>query len=198
MKSPGALMRILIVDDERARADALAVELAAADAEIAGIVGTRADVVDLVARLKPDLVIIDVNAPSRDMIDGMRVIDREQPVPIVLFTKTSDESVIAEAIAAGVSSYIVGAPDPARVRSIVNIAIARFRNFHRLRTERDEARSALADRKIIDRAKGVLMQERGLSEEEAYRNLRKLAMDQGKRLVDVARQLLTFAELLKG
>jgi response regulator NasT len=126
----------------------------------------------------------------------MATITRDQPKPIVMFADASDATMIGRAVKAGVSAYVVDGIDPQRVKPVVDVAIAQFREFQALRDELAQTKSSLAGRKLIERAKGLLMTERGMSEDEAYRALRKLAMDRGQRLTIVAENLLAVAQLL--
>jgi len=191
-------LRVLVVDDQDERIAVLRDGLAEAGAVLAGVARPDEDLIVRIAELRPDMVVLDLNAPSRDMLEDVATINRDRPLPIVVFTGAEGAGLITEAIAAGVSAYVVDGLERHRVKPVIEVAIARFRAFDKLRRELDTAKAALSDRKVIERAKGILMEQRGLNEEEAYRALRKLAMDQNKRLVDVAEGLITYASLLKG
>lgn len=144
---------------------------------------------------EPDIIIIDMESPGRDILEHMREIGRDQPKPIILFSNKRDGDYIRQAVQAGVSAYVVDGLMGERVMPIVEVAIARFREFETLRQELQETKAQLADRKVIDKAKGILMQRKGLSEDEAYKLLRKAAMDRNLRVVDVARTLLALEGL---
>ncbi len=144
----------------------------------------------------PDLVLIDMANPSRDMLEEMALASGPLERPVAMFVDRSDPALSAAAIEAGVSAYVVDGMQPARVKPVLDAAIARFRLFQRMRTELEETKRALEERKVIDRAKGLIMKARGVDEEAAYAILRKAAMDQGKRLADVADALVTAAGLL--
>ena len=148
------------------------------------------------AQLRPDLVIVDAESEARDALEHVVMATREAPRPIVLFTNDSDTSQVRHAVAAGVSAYIVAGLEPARIRPILDVALARFEHEQALRAELDSARTELKQRKTIERAKGLLMQRQGLSEPEAYARLRKTAMDKGLRLHEVAQRMLDVIELL--
>lgn len=195
---PPKALRVLVVDDEAERVAVLRDGLAEAGAVLAGVARPDEDLTERIAELRPDMVVLDLNAPSRDMLEDVAAINRDRPLPIVVFTGAEGAGLITEAIAAGVSAYVVDGLERHRVKPVIEVAIARFRAFDKLRRELDTAKAALSDRKIIERAKGILMEQRALSEEDAYKALRKLAMDQNKRLVDVAEGLITYASLLKG
>jgi response regulator NasT len=189
-------LRILVVDEDPARAAALLQSLAGAGYETAGVVDPKDDLVAKVRDLAPDLIIVDMESPSRDTLEDMRRITADRPRPIVMFVDQSDESTIAEAMRVGISAYVIDGLNPARVKPILDVAVARFAEYQKLRGELDQAKMDLADRKIIERAKGLLMTRRKIAEAEAYRLLQKLAMDQNQRLVDVARSVLAMDRVL--
>lgn len=148
------------------------------------------------SQLQPDLVIVDAESDARDALEHVVLATRDERRPIVLFTNDSDTRHVRDAVAAGVSAYIVAGLAPERIRPILDVALARFEHEQALRAELDQARADLRDRKTIDRAKGLLMQRQGLSEEAAYAALRRTAMDKGLRLVEVAQRVLDVADLL--
>lgn len=148
------------------------------------------------AQLQADLVIVDAESDARDALEHVVMATRDERRPIVMFTSDEDTSHVHEAVAAGVTAYIVDGLAPERIRPILTVAIARFRHQEALLAELDSARGELQERKLIDRAKGLLMQRQGLSEPEAYAKLRKAAMNKGVKLVDIARQMIDMAELL--
>ena len=149
-----------------------------------------------IAQLQPDLIIVDAESDARDSLEHVVMATRDARRPIVLFTNDEDTSHVKDAVAAGVSAYIVDGLAPERIRPILDVAIARFQHEQALRTQLAEARSELADRKVIDRAKGLLMQRQGLTEPEAYEKLRRTAMDKGMKVADVAQRILDVADLL--
>ncbi len=151
---------------------------------------------DRLAQLQPDLVIVDAESEARDALEHVVMATREAPRPIVMFTNDEDTSHVRDALAAGVTAYIVAGLAPQRIRPILEVALARFAHEQELRTELAQARTALQDRKTIDRAKGLLMQRQGLSEQQAYDKLRRAAMDRGLRLAEVAQRMLDAADLL--
>lgn len=144
----------------------------------------------------PDIVLIDIENPSRDTMEELTLASGPLDRPVAMFVDRSDEGLSAAAIEAGVSAYIVDGLHSNRVKPILDAAIARFRMFQRMRTELAETKKALEERKVIDRAKGMLMRAKGIGEDEAYALLRKTAMDQGRRVADVAQALVTAAGLL--
>lgn len=189
-------LRVLLVDETFERAALLKHALQDAGCKIAAHVSASADLPGLVAELKPDLIILDTESPDRDTLENLCIINRDQPSPIVMFTHDDDSDKIRAAIRAGVSAYVVDGLKSERLRPIMDVAIARFNEFQAMRSDLAKAESQLSERKDVERAKGILMKQRGWSEEEAYQALRKAAMDKGSRLADVARQLIEITELL--
>lgn len=148
------------------------------------------------AQLQPDMIIIDAESEARDSLEHVVMATRDEPRPIVLFTNDNDTSNVRAAVAAGVSAYVVAGLSPERIRPILDVAMARFEHEQGLRQELAMAKTELQDRKVIDRAKGLLMQRQGLSESVAYDKLRKAAMDKGLRMAEVAQRMLDAAALL--
>ncbi len=148
------------------------------------------------AQLQADMVIVDAESDARDALEHVVMATRDERRPIIMFTSDEDTSHVSEAVAAGVTAYIVDGLAPERIRPILTVAMARFRHQEALLAELDNARGELHDRKLIDRAKGLLMQRQGLSEAEAYARLRKAAMNKGVKLADIAQQMIDMAELL--
>ncbi|NJN45719.1 MAG: ANTAR domain-containing protein [Candidatus Competibacteraceae bacterium] len=159
-------------------------------------VANGADIMSQVDEIKPDIILIDMESPDRDTLEHLRLLNRDQPKPIVMFAECSDDETIAAAMRAGVSAYVVDEVNPKRLKSIMQVAIARFREFQALRHELDETKTRLAERKLVDKAKGLLMQHKNLSEQDAYQSLRKLAMDRNQRIGEVARNVIAVMELL--
>jgi response regulator NasT len=145
----------------------------------------------------PDLILIDLESPSRDVLEQMFQVSRAVRRPVAMFVDQSDTASIEAAVDAGVSAYIVGGLRKERVKNILDLCISRFNAFARLQDELDRTRSALEERKVIDRAKGILMKAKNFTEEEAYVLLRRTAMNEKKRIAEVAQSVVTAAELLK-
>ena len=148
------------------------------------------------AQISPDMIIVDAESQARDTLEHVVMATRDARRPIVLFTEDSDTTHVRDAIAAGVTAYVVAGLAPDRVRPVLDVALARFQHEEHMRRELADARSQLTDRKAIDRAKGLLMQRQGLSEDAAYARLRKTAMDKGLKLGEVAQRILDVADLL--
>lgn len=149
-----------------------------------------------IAQLQPDLIIVDAESDARDSLEHVVMATRDARRPIVLFTNDDDTSHVKDAVAAGVSAYIVAGLGQERIRPILDVAMARFQHEQALRRALAEAKSELADRKVIDRAKGILMERQGLTEPQAYEKLRRTAMDKGLKVADVAQRILDVADLL--
>jgi response regulator NasT len=149
-----------------------------------------------IEQLQPDLVIVDAESDARDALEHVVMSTRDTRRPIVLFTDDHDTSHVQDAVAVGVSAYIVNGLASQRIRPILEVAMARFEYEERLRGERDDARLALQERSAVDRAKSLLMSRQGLSEQEAYRKLREVAMSKGMRIGEIARRMLDLADLM--
>lgn len=191
-------MRIAIVDESELRAAVVEDGLREAGFEAIFIVAPRGAFVARLEALAPDVVIIDLGTPSRDSLEEMLAVSRVLDRPIAMFVDKSDETMIGAAIDAGVSAYVVDGLRKERVKAILELAVQRFNAFAKLKAELTEARTALAERKLIDRAKAILMESRGMTEADAYALLRTTAMNQSRRLADVADALITANLLLDG
>lgn len=189
-------MRIVIIDDSGLRATVLEEGLRDAGYDDIQLVAPRGGFVARLERMAPDVVLMDLGNPSRDTLEEMLVVSRALAKPIAMFVDSSDDMMIGAAIDAGVSAYVVDGLRKERVKPILDLAIRRFNAFARMQTELDEAKTALADRRTIDKAKTILMSSRNLSEPDAYSLLRTTAMNQGRRIVDVAEALITASSLL--
>jgi response regulator NasT len=189
-------MRVLIVDESDERAAVLREGLAKAGHDVAATLSSPLALLARVEELKPDAIVIDTESPSRDVLEHLVVVSESSPRPIVMFASDGRGEAIRSAVRAGVSAYVVDGLDAARVKAIVEVACARFAEFQRLKTELAEANLKLEERKLVERAKGLLMRSRGLSEAEAYQALRRLAMGRKQRLGELARALIEAAELL--
>jgi len=151
---------------------------------------------DRIHQLQPDLIIVDAESEARDALEHVVFATRDARRPIVLFTDDNDTTHVRDAVAVGVSAYIVDGLSSTRIRPILDVAMARFEYEERLRDERDDARNALQERTVVDRAKALLMERLGLSEKEAFIKLRKIAMDKGLKIAEIAQRTLDMADLL--
>jgi len=194
---PDAALKILVIDEDPIRRAILDAGLIEAGFGNVVLLGETTGLLDQIYRIGPDVILIDLERPSRDMLEQMFQLSRIVRRPIALFVDQSDRDTTQAAVEAGVSAYIIGGLRKERVKSILELCISRFNAVARLQEELDRARTALEGRKLIDRAKGILMQAKRLSEEEAYAMLRKTAMNEKRKIADVAQSVITAAALLK-
>lgn len=150
----------------------------------------------IIKEFAPDIVLIDMANPDRDTLEHVIMVTDTQSRAVALFVDQTDEELTQAALGAGVSAYVVDGLQMHRIKPVLDTAIARFQMMRKMRSELDAAKQALEDRKTIDRAKGILMRQRGMSEDEAYTLLRQTAMGQGRKIIDVAQALVTAADLL--
>ncbi len=189
------MLRVLVIDESRTRAGEICAGLALAGCQVAAILPDSASLAHEVEKLQPDLILIETESPSRDTLEHLAVVDEHMPRPVILFTQDDAGDTIRDAMRAGVSSYVVDGLDPKRIKPLIEVARARFEAHQALRQELAESNRKLSDRKLIDRAKGVLMKARDLDEDGAYHALRKLAMERGKPMAEMARDVLDMAKL---
>ena len=190
-------MSIVVVERDRERALMIVDGLREAGEFDVFVIGEETGLARRIAERNPDLVLIDAGNPSRDVLEDLTTATAPMQRPVAMFVDQSDAATTKAAIEAGMSAYVVDGLRAERLKPILDAAIARFHMMQRMRVELTETRRALEERKVIDRAKGILMRNRGIGEEEAYGLLRKAAMDQGKRLVDLAQALVMATDLLK-
>lgn len=189
-------MRVLVVDESDERAALLRDALTAAGHEVAASLSSPLELLRAVETLRPDVIVIDTESPTRDVLEHVVVATQSSPRPVVMFSSDSRGDAIRNAVRAGVSAYIVDGLDSGRVSSIVEVACARFEEFQRLKGELADANLKLSERKLVDRAKGILMRARGLDEDAAYRALRRMAMDRNRRIGEVAQSVIDMQDLL--
>ena len=189
-------MRVLVVDESPERARVLRDGLRLAGYEVTASLTSPIALLKTIDELKPDVIVIDTESPSRDVLEHLVVMSQHTPRPVVMFASDGAPEKIREAVRAGVSAYVVDGLDPLRVKTIIDVAVARFEDFQNLREQLAQANLKLSERKLVERAKGILMKSRGLDEEAAYGLLRKFAMDRKLRMSEVAQQLIDAADLL--
>ncbi len=189
-------MNILVVEPDATRARAISDALQAHGWSDVTVIASTAQLAPILTQQDPDLILIDLANPDRDTLEHLGLMSGAKSRPVAMFVDHTDTAMTQAALAAGVSAYVVNGLDPARVKPVLETAIARFQVIQKMQAELDAAKRALSDRKMIERAKGLLMRARGLSEDEAYNLLRKTAMSQGRKLGDVAAALVTAADLL--
>ncbi|PWQ96721.1 ANTAR domain-containing response regulator [Leucothrix pacifica] len=190
------MLKVMLVDGNAERSDVLQNELKADDSVNVIVVDGSRDLMTEVRKYSPDIIIIEMASPDRDTLESLRTVNRELPKPVVFFAEQSDYETTQAAINAGVSAYIVDGLSENRLNSVMEVAIARFKTFQQLKDELEETKGRLQDRKDVDKAKGILMKHRQLSEEEAYQLLRKMAMDRNMKIGEAARNFTAAMSLL--
>jgi two-component system, response regulator / RNA-binding antiterminator len=200
-RQPGSKMdqdlKIVIVDESAIRAAILEEGLREAGYRHVVRIGEMNNLLARIYTIDPDVIVIDLENPSRDVLEQMFQVSRAVRRPVAMFVDQSDADAIRAAVDAGVSAYIVDGLRKERITTILDLCISRFNAFARLQNELEQARSALDERKVIDRAKGILMKAKNLSEEEAYGLMRRTAMNENKKVAEIAQSIITAAELLK-
>ena len=191
-------MRVAIIDESAVRASVIHEGLAALDDCEIFVITERRGLVARIAEVAPDIVLMDLGNPSREVVEEYFAVSRALARPIAMFVDDSDEESLGASIDAGVSAYVVDGFAAHRLRPILDLAIRRFHAFARLQSDLADARGKLAERDSIDAAKRILMRTRGLAEPDAYAALRKSAMDQGKRIAEIADALITAHKLIGG
>ncbi|GFM27409.1 MULTISPECIES: ANTAR domain-containing response regulator [unclassified Novosphingobium] len=189
-------MRIAVIDESAARASIIQEGLVALDDCEIFVLTERRGLLARIGEINPDIVLMDLGNPSRDVLEEYFSVSRALDRPIAMFVDESDDESIAASVEAGVSSYVVDGLAPNRIRPILDLAITRFNAFSRLQNDLAAAKGKLAERETIDAAKRILMNSRGLPEPKAYAELRKAAMNQGKRIVDIAEAIVTADRLM--
>lgn len=190
------MLKILLVNDTRKQVGRLRGALMEAGFEVVEEVSSALMIPRKVASLQPDLVIIDTDSPSRDVLEQVVIVSQSEPRPIVMVSDDGQPAAIRAAIKAGVSAYVVEGIDVARLEAVLEVAQARFEADQALKEQVRVAETRLDERKTVERAKGMLMQLRGMNESDAYNAMRKMAMDRNIRIVDVAEKLLSMNDLL--
>lgn len=188
--------RILVVEADQEKAQGIIEALIDAGWENVRALATVASLRGMIDDFDPDIVLVDVANPDRDMLEHIIMVSDTQARTVALFVDRTDEELTQAALNAGVSAYVVNGLQMDRIKPVLDTAIARFQVMRQMRSELDAAKQALEDRKTIERAKGILMRQRGMSEDAAYKLLRQTAMGQGRKIIDVAHALVTAAELL--
>lgn len=189
-------LRVLLIDDGAHRVSVIRDELTRQGHLVVGVVDQSLLIHDCVLRLQPDVVIVDAESPGRDTLEHLATMSSTSPRPVVVFAEDPSHEPMQQALKAGVSAYVIAGLNPSRLMPVLQVAIARFEQDRLLRAQLDSAQTQLSERKLIERAKGILMDDVGLSEEQAYKHLRKLAMDRGQRLGQVAERIVEAKDLL--
>ena len=186
--------RVLMIGEDPERAVWAATCLRELGFEARSLVGNTRRTLKQISEQSPDAIVVEVSSPDRQILESLSILSMHQPTPVVMFSSVEDPDYVDLAVAAGVSSYVAGGFAPERIQSIFDVACARFRYTQRLRAALDEAKTEVAERRVVDAAKRVLMRSRNLTENQAYQHMRSLAMDRGARLVDIAHQIAGSSE----
>lgn len=189
-------LRVLIADDEAIRLLSLKAQLKSLDLDTVGEASNGLEAVELARELKPDLVIMDIKMPEMDGIEAAKIITVERPVPIVLLTAYGERELAERAMEAGIFAYLIKPVSEADLLPAIMLATSRFAEFQLLRREIDDLKEALETRKLVEQAKGILMQRRRLSEADAFRLMQKQSQNENKKLVEIARAIVTADKML--
>lgn len=190
------MLRVLVVDESVERASEICAGLAAAGHQVAATLPSALELVQRVEAIRPDVILIQTDSPSRDTLEHLAELNRSFPRPVILLSRDAGGESIRAAMKVGVSAYVADGLAPGRIEPLIAVAMARFEEYQALRKERDEASRKLAERVTVERAKGLLMKARALDEEAAYHLLRKSAMERGRRIGEVAQEVIDAARLL--
>ena len=189
-------LRILLIDDNQQRAESLTSALNNSRYKISHLASPDMALLKQVDKIQPDIIVIDIESPSRDILESLHTISHYNPKPVVMFSGEQDTHTINQSIESGVSAYVVGDLEPERVKPILDAAVARFREYQKIKEELSDTKQQLASRNLIDQAKRLLMKKKNLSEDEAFKAMRKTAMDTGQKLDDVAKTLMSLLNTL--
>jgi two-component system, response regulator / RNA-binding antiterminator len=189
-------LRVLLIDDGAHRVALIRDELTRQGHEVVGVIDSAIVVHECVTRLAPDVVIIDSESPSRDTLEHVATLAANNPRPVVVFAEDDSDAPLQQAMRAGVSAYVVAGLQPHRLASVLKVAIARFEQDKSLREQLVQAEAQLSSRRTLERAKAILMQQGGLGEDAAHKQLRKLAMDRGEKLLQLAERVIEADALL--
>ncbi|MEM8659243.1 MAG: ANTAR domain-containing protein [Pseudomonadota bacterium] len=187
-------LRLILVDDDRERASAVESNLRDVGFNVLSVIPTASGLLHQMAQHEPDVVIIALDSPDRDVLESLSIVSTHNPRPVVMFSGAGDQTFISDAIRSGVTAYQVEDISPERVQAAIDVAVAQFSAFSDLRQELSDTRRQLEDRKLIEKAKGLLMSVHQLDEEEAFKALRKLAMDRHKTLGETAADVISIVE----
>ena len=190
------MARILVIDESQQRAVEICAGLIRAGHQVAAVLPSALELTARIEEIKPDIILIETESPSRDTLEHLAVMHRDMPRPVVMFSQDGEQGTIRSAIKAGVAAYVVDGFDSERLSAVVDVAVVHFEEHQSLKRELAETSRKLSERKIIEKAKGVLMKTRGMDEDAAYKALRKLAMERSQPLASVAANLVDMAQLL--
>ncbi|WP_435275864.1 ANTAR domain-containing response regulator [Psychrobium sp. nBUS_13] len=191
-------LTVLIIDDDMNRAKSFQDALSNTPYDVRYLAHISASFLMEVEKTQPDIILIDINAPKPSIIDDLLTISAHNPKPIVMFSKQDSPNLMRKSIKAGVSAYVSGDTSPYRAKLILDVAVARFNDYQQLRSEIDHLKGQLESRKWIDQAKALLIEKQNMTEQQAYNAVRKMAMDKGRKMEDIAKELISMIQLLNG
>lgn len=189
-------LRVLLIDENRGRAALLQKALADSGYQVAAVISADEDWHQRILTDNADIILINMDSPDRDTFEYLTSLKESRPKPVIMFAHDDDRQVIQAAVKAGVSAYVADGFNVKRLRGILDVAVARFNEYQAMREQLEAAKTKLSERKLVEKAKGILMQQKGMDEDTAYRTLRKLAMDRNVKISDIAEQLIQFSNLL--
>ena len=184
----------MLVDDQPERSAMVEQALRHAGFDVLSAIPSASGLLFQMQQHQPDIILIDLDSPDRDMLESLTIINTHNPMPVVMFSKEDDPDFISDAVQSGVTAYQLDSVSPDKVKPVIDLAMAQFKAFQSLRTELDSTKNQLADRKVIERAKGLIMKTHGVSEEEAFSTLRSLAMETNQKLATTAQSVVTMME----
>ena len=184
-------LRVLLIDENTIRARGIISALCDSRYIVEHLKTVSASLLKTVDTMLPDIIVIDIESPNRDILESLHTISRYSPKPVVMFSSEQDTEVINLSVKSGVSAYVVGNADPKRVKPILDAAVARFKEFHKIKSELIETKNQLNSRELIDRAKRELIRKKSMTEEQAFHSMRKMSMDSGQKMEDVAKTVLS-------
>mgnify|MGYP000129274092 CR=1 FL=1 len=192
------ILTVLLIDDDTHRAKAFAEALSGTPYKLIHLASSQTSMLKQVEQVDPDIIIIDIESPNRDTLESVSTLSTCNPKPVVMFAEHEQPEIMQQAIKAGVSAYVAGDTNPDRAKFILDVAVTRFNEFQGLKQELSSAKRELESRKWVDQAKALLMEKQQITEQEAYRAIRKMAMDNGQKMEDVAKNLISMMQLLGG
>ncbi len=195
MASDQELLKVLLVDSDSARSALLSQALKDQGYEVIARVTPGPNLLANIAKHAPDMVVIDTESPNRDMLESMSLLSEHNPLPVVMFAEDDSDVVVREAISSGVSGYVARNTDPERVRSIMKVAVARFREYQALKSELVEVKTELEKNRLLQKAKSLLIKYKGASEEEAHQAILKMSMEQNKSVAEISENIISVLEM---
>lgn len=191
-------LTVLVIDDDMERAESFRQALSGSPYVVKHLAHTSVSLLKEVEKNEPDIILIDIESPNRDTIESLSTISEFNPKPVVMFSEHDEPDLMRESIKAGVSAYVSGQTQPERAKFILDVAVARFNEYQGLKAELTDAKRKLQSRKWVDQAKALLIEKQGMSEQQAYAAIRKMAMDNGQKMEDVAKNLISMMQLIGG